>query len=261
MVGELQEDCHDLEKFASQSRTVYYLPDAEPLEIAENTFAAEKGDAMEIGMDYNCNSRKRYVDESFTACADFDSHYGYVKTGEDSVAQRYDGTPKVRFNNRFRSNKRFRNVSLSFVSTTDYGQLPDELTVTPVVFPEIFGEEKIDVGSIVQDVNTKKFDTRNSINFDWKIKNFGIAGGLGANADIERLKSSLCRTDSSGSLMTSPDSLANDIYWRRLDVLMPLYLSYYDGGLSISFSATADYMNLHINDAMAVVDSYYESCR
>jgi hypothetical protein len=245
---------HDFEKFASQSRTVYYLPDAEPLEIAENTFAAEKGDAMEIGMHYNGNSSKRYVDESFTARADFDSHYGYVKTGEDSVAQRYDGTPKVRFDNRFHSYKVVRGCRLSFMSTTDYGQLPDELTVTPVVFPEIFGEEKIDVGSVVQYANTRKFDTKNSVNFDWRIKNFGIAGGLGANADIERLKSSLCRTDSSGSLMTSPDSLTNDIYWRRLDVLMPLYLSYYDGDLSISFSATADYMNLHINDAVRGTD-------
>ena len=241
---------HDLEKFASNSRTVYYIAEAEPLEIAENTFAAELGDGFEAGIHYNANARKRYTDENFTARADIDSRYGYVKTGADSIAQQYAGTPKVRLKNHFRAEKVVAGRRLSFSSDIDYGQLPEELRVTPVVFPQIFGAEKIDVGSIVQSADDRKFNATNSIKFGWQINRLHIGSGVGLNADVERLRSNICRADAGGALLVSPDSLTNDILWRRFDAQVPLYISYFGGGCDISFTAVADYMNLNMKDAV-----------
>lgn len=236
---------HDLEKFASSSTTIYYLPESSPLEIKETANASELTDGMELGLKLEKNTEKIYLKENLVLGADWDRNAGMVLNGSDSVFQKFK-LPSIRIKNNLNFIKVINGVRFSFQSAVNAEQLPATLTVSPVIFPEIFGADATGEGALLQSVGDRKISTTNYLWTAYTIRDiYTFSARAGVSADLLGMESSLSRTDSP---TVTADSLRNDSFWKRLDGSLFLSFTYRHGNYDFSIGSNLDYMNLRMND-------------
>lgn len=245
---------HDRQRFNSKSLTTYYLPGESPLEIDEATSATETSDETEIKVKYNRNDKNVYLSEQLSFGAKWDDNFGRVINGTGTVDQRF-GMRQLRSQNDLRFTKVLNgDIRLNFTSRVYASELPSNLRVNPVLYPEIFG---YDAQEALQEVSNRKLRTDNNI---FIIKTFPKAGidlhtSMGLIADLQKMTSSLYEPVSAAAdCKAIPDSLLNDTDYRRFDLRANLGMTYHLRDFSISTGICPVYSYVFSDDHISGCD-------
>lgn len=224
----------DRQSFKSNSLTTYYLPEETPLEIEETTSAIETTDETEIKVKYNRNDKNIYLSEQLAFGAKWDDNFGRVLNGTETVEQRF-GMRQSRLQNDIRFIKVLNgDIRLNFTSRINAAELPSNLRITPVLYPEIFG---YDAQEALQEMSNRKFRTDNNV---FIIKTFPKVGidlhaSMGVSADLQEMTSGLYDpVTASTDGKAVPDSLRNDTDYHRFDVRANLGMTYRHRDFNIS---------------------------
>ena len=139
-------------------------------------------------------------------------------------------------------------IRLNFTSRINLAELPSNLRVTPVLYPEIFG---YDAQEALQEMSNRKFRTDNNVLI---IKTFPKVGidlhaSMGFTADLQKMTSGLYgHTPASTDCRTPPDSLSNDTDYRRFEARANLGMTYRHRDFSISTGISPIYSNIIASD-------------
>lgn len=239
---------HDRQRFNSNSLTTYYLPGESPLEIDEATSATETTDETEIKIKYNRNDKNVYLSEQLSFGAKWDDNFGRVINGTGTVDQRFD-MRQLRSQNDIRFTKVLNDdIRMNFTSRVYASELPSNLRVNPVLYPEIFG---YDAREALQEVSNRKLRTDNNI---FIIKTFPKAGidlhtSMGLIAELQKMTSSLYEpVPATADGKAIPDSLLNDMDYRRFDLRANLGMTYHHRDFSISTGISPVYSYVFSDD-------------
>lgn len=239
---------HDRQKFNSNSLTTYYLPGETSLEIDETTSAVETADEMEVNIRYNRNDKNVYLGERLAFGAKWDDSNGRVLSGTETVNQD-SGMRQLRLQNDLRFTKVLNGgIRMDITSRVNAADLPSNLRVTPVLYPEIFG---YDAPEALQDMSNRKLRTDSKVSV---IKTFAKAGidlnaSLGVSTDLQEMKSGLYEPgmfSAEGKII--PDSLRNDIDCRRVDVRADIGMTYRHRSINITAGISPVYSNVFSDD-------------
>lgn len=235
---------HDRQKYNATSLTTYYLPDAEALEVYETTTATESTDEAEVKIKYNLNNAKLYMNEQIAFGMKWDDNTGDVMNGTERVNQFFT-MRQMRLQNNLGFTKVLRDdIRLSFTSRINAADLPSDLRVTPVLYPELFGYESQEA---IQEMSNRKFRSNNTLSI---IKPFAKVGvdlqaSVGFSNDLQTMKSNLYNPF---SISNVPDSLCNDITYQRYDLRGKLAMSYRCREFHMSIGASPTYSHLTTDD-------------
>jgi hypothetical protein len=246
----------DRQRFNSNSLTTYYLPGGSPLEIDEVTSATETTDETEFKVKYNRNDKNVYLSEQLSFGAKWDDNFGTVINDTETVDQRFC-MRQLRSQNDLRFTKVLNgDIRLNFTSRIYASELPSNLRVNPVLYPEIFG---YDAHEALQEMSNRKLSTNNNV---FVIKTFPKAGidlhaSIGFSADLQEMTSSLYEpAPASADGKTVPDSLRNDTDCHRFDVRVNLGMTYRLPNFSISTGISPIYSNVSSNDLISRYDRH-----
>ena len=239
---------HDKQQYNASSLTTYYLPDSEQLEIYETTAATECTDESEFKVKYNLNNEKIYLNEQIALGLKWDDDTGNVLNGSERTGQLFD-MRQIRLQNDLRFIKVLGRVRMTFASRINASDLPSELTVTPVLYPELFGYES---QKGVQEMSDRKFRTNNNLSVIIPVAKTGIdiQASVGFANDLQMMTSRLYSELSDDSI---PDSLRNSILYRRYDARCKVAMNYRHRGFYLSLGISPTYSCLITDDY--IVDS------
>ena len=151
---------HDFQTSEGGSITTYYLPDAVPLVIEEQTFADRRTDRTEVNLQLRSNTERHYLQEKLTFGGQWDTDYGRVVNDGERVDQRFR-LPKITLRNLFTGVRRWSRWAVNFRSETDYTTQPTSLRIRPMLYPEVF-DAPADYPDALQTLDSRRFRTRNS---------------------------------------------------------------------------------------------------
>lgn len=238
---------HDFQTSEGGSITTYYLPDAVPLVIEEQTFADRRTDRTEVNLQLRSNTERHYLQEKLTFGGQWDTDYGRVVNDGERVDQRFR-LPKITLRNLFTGVRRWSRWAVNFRSETDYTTQPTSLRIRPMLYPEVF-DAPADYPDALQTLDSRRFRTRNSAFISYIVGRWNFTLNAALNAQAERMESALSAMNAAGATLPAPDTLRNDIYWRRLDFVAGPSVGYHIGD---RFSATLyvplDFMSLRTED-------------
>ncbi|MGN1221210.1 MAG: hypothetical protein ACI4TU_09740 [Candidatus Cryptobacteroides sp.] len=244
----------DRQRFNSNSLTTYYIPGKTPLEVEETTSATETTDETEIKAKYNRNDKSIYLSKQLAFGAKWDDNFGKVLNGTETVDQRFR-MRQSRLQNDIRFIKVLNgDIRLNFTSRVNVAEMPSNLRVTPVLYPEIFG---YDAQEALQEMSNRKFRTDNSVLI---IKTFPKVGidlnaSMGFSADLQKMTSVLYDPVTASSDGKSiPDSLRNDTDYHRFDVRTNLGMTYRHRDFSIATGISPVYSYVFSGDHISGED-------
>ncbi len=239
---------HDRQRYNSRSLTTYYFLGESQLEIDESTSTIETTDEAEFKVKYNRNDKKVYLSEQFSFGAKWDDNLGSVINGTETVNQRF-GMKQLRSQNDLRFIKVLNgDIRLNFTSRIYASEMPSNLRVNPVLYPEILGYEAQEA---LQEVSNRRLSTENSV---FIIKSFPKAGidlhtSLGVSAELQEMTSSLYEpVTASYDTKTVSDSLRNDTDYHRVDVRVRLGMTYHIRNFTVSAGISPLYSHLFSAD-------------
>lgn len=243
---------HDFQTSEGASVTTYYLPDQLPLVIREQTLAEHRTDQTEVNFQIRSNTDKHYLQEKVTFGGEWDADFGRVLNDDEHVDQRFR-LPKITFKNRFTDIRRFGKWSVNFNSDTDYNTQPTSLRIRPMLYPEVF-DAPAEYPDVLQTLDSRRFRTNNSAFTAYSLKRWSFTINAAVNAQIEWMNSELAPMTSSGAALQPVDTMRNDIYWRKLDLVVGPSIRY---GIGDKFSASLyvpfDFMSLYSEDKVRQV--------
>lgn len=239
---------HDYQTSTGSSTTTYYLPEEAPLTIVEQTYAALRSDVMETSLEYKSNANKSYLTDKVAFGGTWERDFGEVLNDGEPVSQRFR-LPRITVSNKFHGLKRLNKISFNFTSTTDYNTQPSTLRISPLLYPEIFGDETVDYGNAVQSLASKRFRSQNSAYFSCSVKRWTFFLNTSFNAHLEWLDTSLNPMNDAGVEAPTTDIFRNDIYFRKLDAIAGPTVSYRRGDrFYFSLYLPVDFMSMGIHD-------------
>lgn len=235
---------HDRQKYNAASLTTYYLPDTEVLEVNETTATTESTDEAEVKVKYNLNNAKLYLNEQIAFGMKWDDNSGDVLNGTERVDQFFT-MRQMRLQNNLGFTKVLGDdIRLSFNSRINAADLPSDLRVTPVLYPELFGYESQEA---IQEMSNRKFHSSNTVSIIKPFTKVGIdlQASVGFSNDLQTMKSNLYNPFSIGNV---PDSLCNHITYQRYDLRGKLAMSYRYRDFYMSIGASPTYSYLTTDD-------------
>lgn len=238
---------HDFQTSEGASATTYYLPGQAPLVIEEQTMADHRTDRTEVNLQLRSNTDKHYMQEKVTFGGQWDNDFGRVLNGDERVDQRFR-LPKITFKNQFTDVRRWGRWAVNFRSVTDYNTQPTSLRIRPMLYPEVFDSPE-DYPDARQTLDSRRFRTNNSAFTAYSVKRWTFSVNAALNAQIEWMNSELAPMNASGGTLPAADTMRNDIYWRKLDVVVGPSIGYRIGDkFSASLYVPFDFMSLHTED-------------
>lgn len=238
---------HDFQTSEGASATTYYLPGQAPLVIEEQTMADHRTDRTEVNLQLRSNTDKHYMQEKVTFGGQWDNDFGRVLNGDERVDQRFR-LPKITFKNQFTDVRRWGRWAVNFRSVTDYNTQPTSLRIRPMLYPEVFDSPE-GYPDARQTLDSRRFRTNNSAFTAYSVKRWTFSVNAALNAQIEWMNSELAPMNASGGTLPAADTMRNDIYWRKLDVVVGPSIGYRIGDkFSASLYVPFDFMSLHRED-------------
>lgn len=238
---------HDFQTSEGASATTYYLPGQAPLVIEEQTMADHRTDRTEVNLQLRSNTDKHYMQEKVTFGGQWDNDFGRVLNGDERVDQHFR-LPKITFKNQFTDVRRWGRWAVNFRSVTDYNTQPTSLRIRPMLYPEVFDSPE-GYPDTRQTLDSRRFRTNNSAFTAYSVKRWTFSVNAALNAQIEWMNSELAPMNASGGTLPAADTMRNDIYWRKLDVVVGPSIGYRIGDkFSASLYVPFDFMSLHTED-------------
>lgn len=238
---------HDFRTSEGASVTTYYLPDQAPLVVEEQTMADRRTDRTEVNLQLRSNTDKHYLQEKVTFGGEWDADFGRVVNDGERVDQRFR-LPKITLKNRFTDIRRWGNWSVNFSSTSDYTTQPTSLRIRPMLYPEVF-DLPAGYPDARQTLDSRRFRTNNAAFTAYTVKRWTFTLNAALNAQIEWMNSELAPMNAAQQILPAADTMRNDIYWRKLDIIVGPSIGYRIGDkLSINAYVPLDFMSLLMED-------------
>jgi hypothetical protein len=244
---------HDIQKFNSFSNTVYYIDGKEPIDIKENTHGYSGTDNMDLNSSFVANNSKSYFSNKFDFTSQWDKNHGTVITGVDTCLQRMR-MPAYKLRDNTLVVHYFGNTRCAFSANLSYLHLPSMLRVSPVIYPEIFGDTSSAGKSAVQNTGIDSFNASSSAEIEYKVGKFSFGCVPAVLLQHYKMTSSLYEDSAAASGAgyvlgaSAPDSLNNNLLSKRLDGCFTGDVTYAGNDINIFLMCTADFAYLKIND-------------
>jgi hypothetical protein len=223
---------------SSFSRTEYYLPGDEMLQIQEILSSRLYMNQLDGEIQLSANTDKVFLNNLLKINAGWDREQGDAITTVDSIQQHLD-KPNYSISNALEIIKNNDKTLWSLSSFNGFSITPHILTVQPMIYGELFGTNASD---LKQKTDMNRFTSSTKAAFGsnkgyWK-QNYEI----GFRADLQGLESELT------AITPVPDSLSNHLQWNKYTAyVMPTY-TYARGDWRINLFLPVNYTFLHIND-------------
>ena len=237
---------HDSQNSQSESATTYYLPTSQVLIISEATDVCHRTDRTGVNMSIEKNTEAFYVKDKVEFSGEWVNDKGNV-TNETSPVTQYYKRPNIAFKNVFAGIRKIGNLSFNLSSITDYSSAPTTLSVTPMLFPEIFKNTE-NISGAVQQLDNKRFRTRNSIYTSFAVKKWRFYMKANADSHMEWMQSSLMPITATSQIYATMDAMRNNTYWARWDLLLGPSIAYSNKLIYASLDCPFNFMNLNIKD-------------
>jgi len=206
---------NDRQEKEGYSRSVYYLPADSLLTIEEKLASTEHINLLDFALQLNTNKPQYYLDNSLKFTGQWSNEEGNVLKSE-SILQDLNA-PQYKLSNSFNLIKNHKKLSFKAYSYNGYNTTNQTLGVAPLLYQELFNGHTTS-NSILQSFNLNQFSSVNRVSFginngDWK-QNYT----LGAEVNLQHLKSSLMAKAASGDVTSTADSLNNDFQLNKYEV-------------------------------------------
>ncbi len=241
---------HDSQRSKGTSVTTYYLAGQTPVVIEEQTSANYHTDLSEIHLQLCKNADNHYLQEKITFNGEWMSNAGNVLNNGNIIHQHFQ-LPKITLKNQFTDIHRYKKWSVNFHSMMDYASQPTSLRICPILYPEIFNQDSC--YGVFQTLNSQRFRINNSAFTTFTIKRWTFMLHTNLNMQMEWMDSRLSPINEASQIFPVPDSMRNDIYWRKSDAIIGLSSSYQAGNkFNIHLSIPFDFINLSHKDKISV---------
>lgn len=237
---------HDSQDSQSESVTTYYQPSSQPLIITETTGACHRTDGTGVNMSIEKNAETFYLKDKVEFSGEWVDDKGKV-TNETSPVVQHLKRPDIAFKNAFEGTRKIGSLSFNLSSITDYTSAPTTLSVTPMLYPEIFKNAENRSGA-TQQLDGKRFRTRNSVYTSFAVKKWRFYMKANADSHMEWLQSSLMPISATAQGNAATDEMRNNTYWARFDLLLGPSISYFSKFIYASLDCPFNYMNLEMKD-------------
>ncbi len=238
---------HDFQSSEGASVTTYYLPDAIPLIVTEQTLADHRTDRTEVNVQLKSNTDQHYLQEKITFGGQWDADYGRVLNNGEPVDQRFR-LPRITLRNRFTDIRRWGKWSVNFSSNSDYNTQPTSLRIRPMLYPDVL-DAPTDYPNARQTLDSRRFRTFNSAFTAYTVKRWTFSLNASLNAQLEWMDSELSAMNSNEEILPASASMRNDIYWRRTDILVGPSIGYRNGDkLWVHLYAPLDFVSMYSED-------------
>lgn len=238
---------HDRQSFRDESLTRYYVPSSNPLEISESTFKSRKTDCAEVRLKYTDNGDHHYLTESLSAGIQWDNSEGEVLVDQSMISQRFKMKANKSLSNIFDYSILVRDSRwLGLKTDFGYKDLPAELSISPMVLPEIFGYDQTGGNSTTQLYSAKEFYADITPYYS-----LFIAPGMILRVEtgaVFRQQNMTSLLGQAGMETTMEDCFRNDNAYDRLDLKAGASLSYRKNRFQFGINAEAYYTYLDSDD-------------
>lgn len=235
---------HDRQNQHAASLTTYYLPDGPPLEIDETTTVTETTDDLEMKIKYDRNEAKSYLNEQFAFKIKWDDNGGDVLNLSENVNQHFLMRQSLLQNDLHFIKVLGEDIRVDFSSRIYAADLPSNLRVSPVLFPEIFGYEAQEA---VQEMSHQKIRADQ----EFRVTKFFPQVGLDLNsavsfsADFQEISSRLFDPE---SISPIPDNMRNEMCYQRFEVKADLGIRYGYRDFHVAVGASPVWSFLSMDD-------------
>lgn len=239
---------HDFQRSKGSSVTTYYLSGQDPVVIDEQMSSNYNTDQSEIHLQLCKNADKHYLQEKITFNGEWASNVGKVLNDGNSIDQHFQ-LPKITLKNQFIDIRRYKKWTVNFRSVMDYASQPASLRIRPMLYPEIFNQDSC--YGVFQTHNNQRFQINNSAFTAFTMKRWTFMLHADLNMQMEWMNSRLSPINEEQKMFLIPDSMRNDINWRKSDVIIGFASGYQVGNkFNIRLSVPFDFVNLSHKDKM-----------
>ena len=236
---------HDEQTAAGYSQTNYLFPDQPALLITETMEYSGIRDNVEGSVRYEANKEAFFLSENLSFSSRTNRARNRVLNRDEDIRER-QRTPDVWIDNDFRLTKVKNGNRVSFTSKSHFQQQSPTLTVTPLLYEGILGEEGH--SGISQHLRMQRFASNNSVFLGRYFGRFYVSLNSSVNANLNKTHSSLGPEAVSGLSHDVPDSMKNDLDYHRFDLRIGPYATYKTGRFELSLSSPVNYMALQFKD-------------
>jgi len=241
----------DRRQNSSFSRSMYYLAGDSLLAIEETLAAAETTRQLDASFQLNKNKENYYLDNVFKIKGKWNDVAATVMK-QDTISQQLK-TPLFAVNNTLSLIKNYKRSSLKVYSYHSYSRTPENLTVNPALYGDLFSGIT-DAAAIRQGLVQDQFIANNRVSFGltegvWK-QNYDF----GFNANLQHFQSDLQQVTTTGNVGAAPDTLRNRLNWNKYEVYAHPNYIYAKNAVRVTLHVPLSYNYLGTNDEVTGQD-------
>jgi hypothetical protein len=212
---------------SSYARTEYYLPDNQIINIEETMSSRLKVNQLNGEIQLNGNKKEFYLNNLLKFYGGWNREHGEAFS-TDSVFQDLK-SPEYGISNSFKIIKTIGDKTLNINSFNGFSRQPHSLTISPPLYPEIFGTDK---EKLRQDVAQSRFSSQTGASLGFDRGKWKQDYEAGFEANLQNLESELWALNPAYSSTVQnppPDSLKNNLQWNNYELYFkPRYTYMYD---------------------------------
>lgn len=246
----------DRQEEAGRSVISYYKPDESAWVVEEGTDATMRKNRIDALLKVESNGHAGYVRDQFSVTGEWQESRGEVTLRSEEVKQ-WLKQPRTAFANRFTVIRKLKGVSVTFHSDVDYATLPATLSVSPCLYPTLFGETDPAM-AVSQSLDRKRLRIQNQVRTDLSLHSWSVGIKASVNTELEWLQSALHASGEDPGQPVAPGR-QNDIYWRQTDWAVGPSASYKDAAkkIFIYLNCPLGLLRLRVRDRKSA--THYES--
>ncbi len=225
---------NDYDKNTGSNATTLFLP-ADTIKFIENQKTAINANKLNGDFYYTLNKKNKYIQNASKIQVDFDNERGSVEnTG--NVYQSLK-SPFYEVENNFLMLTPIKKKLVSFKSSTILNRTPQELSIQPGQFQEVFNQS-LPYDQIIQNVILDKFTSDNSMSFTTKLGRLQQELNIGGQYIYKQLQSSLLK-ENNQIIYHLNDSFQNKLNWQNIRL-------YFNGNSTIKINKKQLFVSLPV---------------
>lgn len=202
---------NDFNKSTGSNTTTLFLP-SDTIKFIEKIKTGISTNKINGDFYYTLNKRDQYIKNAAKFQLNFNNEEGTIQNA-GNVYQSLNN-PFYQFENNFLMLTPIKKKLFSFKSSTLFNRAPQELSVSPGQFPEIFNHS-FPYDEIIQKTVLNKFTTNNSLSFMTKMGNLDQEVNVGAEYIYKQLESFISK-ENIQMIFPLNDSFQNNLNWQNI---------------------------------------------
>ena len=234
---------NDYNKNTGSNTTTLFLP-SDTLKFIENLKTGISTNKLNGDFNYTLNKRNKYIKNSSKIQLDFNKEKGSIEnTG--NIYQSLNN-PFYQIENNFLMLTPIKKKLVSFKSSTIFNRTPQNLSIEPGQFPEVFNDS-MPYEQITQKAVLNKFISDNSMSFITKLDKLEEEVNIGTEYIYKQIQSSLLK-ENNQTIYQLNDSFQNKLTWQNIRIYANANTTIKINKKQISISLPLELNNLSVNN-------------